>query len=99
MANSKEALTTNPDTLARARVARILGRRLRVLRSRMGVPQLTVCESIGWSDHSYLSKLERGELLPRLSTLVKLANYFGVDVSTLLSNKSTLDRGKTNRSL
>jgi transcriptional regulator with XRE-family HTH domain len=99
MPNSKDALTTNPDALARAKVARILGRRLRYLRGQIGVTQQAIAESIGWSDHSYLSKLERGELLPRLTTLVKLANYFGVDVSTLLSDKSTLEQGKANRSL
>jgi transcriptional regulator with XRE-family HTH domain len=93
MANKTDELLTNPHNPARAGVARILGRRLRYFRSQMNVTQQTIAETLR-TDRSYVSRLERGKVLPRLSTLVKLANYFGVDVSTLLSNRSASNRGK-----
>jgi len=93
MANNTDELLTDQNTLARARVARILGRRLRFFRSRMNVTQQTMAITLK-TDRSFVSRLERGEILPRLSTLVKLADYFGVDVSTLLSNRSAPNREK-----
>jgi transcriptional regulator with XRE-family HTH domain len=94
MANDNDALTTNSHTLARASVARALGRRLRYLRAQKNVTQQAIAETLR-TDRSFVSRLERGKILPRLSTLVKLADYFGVDVSTLLCNRSAPNRGRT----
>lgn len=74
-------------------VARTLGRRLRYLRSQMGATQEAVGRSLD-TDRSYIRRLERGSVMPRLSTLVRLAEYFGVDVSSLLSSTTTSTREK-----
>lgn len=91
--NNKDTLSTTLFTLSRARVAKTLGRRLRYLRGQLGVTQQTVAEAVG-SDRSYIGKLERAELMPRVSTLVRIANYFGLDVSELLGSGPTPMREK-----
>lgn len=93
MAPKNHRFPAQSITPAHSLVARTLGRRMRYLRSQIGVTQEAVGRSLD-TDRSYISRLERGAVLPRLSTLVRLANYYGVDVSTLLSDGSTSTREK-----
>ncbi len=88
MARNNDGFPARTMTPAHSLVARTLGRRLRYLRSQIGVTQEAIGRSLD-TDRSYISRLERGAVLPRLSTLVRLAIYFGVDVSTLLGNRPT----------
>ena len=74
-------------------VSRMLGRKLRYLRSQIGVTQDVVGRSLD-TDRSYISRLERGAVMPRLATLLRLANYYGVEVSTLLNNGPTAKHEK-----
>ena len=91
MARNNRAITRQPMTPPHSPVARTLGRKLRILRAKTGKTQ----DAVAWSlntDRSFISRLERGAVMPRLSTLVKLADFYGVDVSTLLSDGSTSTR-------
>lgn len=92
MTTNKDNLPANQLTLRHATVSRTLGRRLRYLRGQLGVSQETVAQNIG-TERSHIGKLERGELMPRLSTLMRLAGYFAVEVSFLVgSGSQTLDK-------
>jgi transcriptional regulator with XRE-family HTH domain len=60
-----------------------LGRRCRQLRKQRGLSQLDMVRTFDFS-LSHYQKIERGDLDPRLSTLVKLAEAFSTTVSHLL---------------
>lgn len=60
-----------------------LGDRCRLLRQRRGLSQLDVVRHFDFS-LSHYQKIERGVLDPRLSTLAKLAEVYGVTLATLL---------------
>ncbi len=59
------------------------GDRCRELRHQAGLSQLDMVREHGFS-LSHYQKLERGVLDPRLSTLCKLADAYGVKLATLL---------------
>ena len=62
-----------------------LGQRCRAMRQRKGMSLMDVikCSELSLS---HLQKIERGALDPRLSTLAKLAEAYGVSLSTLLKD-------------
>jgi len=60
-----------------------LGRRCRALRRERGLSQLDIVRNFNFS-LSHYQKIERGDLDPRLTTLVKLAACFDVSLSELL---------------
>ena len=60
-----------------------LGRRIREVRTAKALSQMDLVRRYDWT-LSHYQKIERGDLDPRLSTLVKLAESFGVTVSQLL---------------
>lgn len=60
-----------------------LGRRIREVRRQKGLSQMDVVRSGDW-DLSHYQKIERGVLDPRLSTVARLAESFGVSLSELL---------------
>jgi transcriptional regulator with XRE-family HTH domain len=91
MARNNHAIPAQSITPPHSPVARTLGRKLRILRAKAGKTQDAVGQSLN-TDRSFISRLERGAAMPRLSTLVRLANFYGVDVSTLLSDGSTSTR-------
>ena len=91
MARNNHAIPRQSMTPLDATVARTLGRKLRILRAKSGKTQDAVGQSLN-TDRSFISRLERGAVMPRLTTLVRLANFYGVDVSTLLSDGSTSTR-------
>ena len=91
MARNNQAIPAQSMTPLDATVARRLGRKLRILRAKAGKTQVTVGQGLN-TDRSFISRLERGAVMPRLTTLVRLANFYGVDVSTLLSDGSTSTR-------
>ncbi len=59
------------------------GERCRALRHKAGLSQLDMVRVHGFS-LSHYQKIERGSLDPRLSTLSKLANAYGVSISKLV---------------
>jgi transcriptional regulator with XRE-family HTH domain len=93
MARKNQAASTPSMTHSDATVARIIGRRLRVLRAMTGRSQAEISRSLN-TDRSMLSRWERGSVMPRLSSMVRLANLYGVEVSSLLCNGPTTKREK-----
>jgi transcriptional regulator with XRE-family HTH domain len=61
-----------------------LGRRVREVRTAKGLSQMDLVRRYDWT-LSHYQKIERGDLDPRLSTLVKLAESFGIGVAELLT--------------
>ena len=64
-------------------LARALGRRLRYLRAQTGLTQLELGRRASM-DRAYISRLERGRILPRYVALVRLAGSLGVSVADLV---------------
>jgi len=63
-------------------LAKALGRRLRYLRAQTGLTQLELGRKASM-DRAYISRLERGRILPRYVALVRLAGSLGVSVADL----------------
>ena len=70
-------MTTDQQLLRR------LGKRCRQVRKDRGLSQLDMVRDHGFS-LSHYQKVERGALDARLSTLQRVADAFGMDVSELL---------------
>jgi transcriptional regulator with XRE-family HTH domain len=60
-----------------------LARRIREIRKAKGMSQMDLVRDHEWT-LSHFQKIERGTLDPRFSTLLKLADCFGVTVAELL---------------
>ena len=60
-----------------------LGKRVREVRTSLGLSQMDLVRQHDWT-LSHYQKIERGDLDPRLSTVVKLAESFGITVAKLL---------------
>jgi transcriptional regulator with XRE-family HTH domain len=80
---TKNRLASTIHSPSRAGVAQILGRRVRYLRAQLGLTQQELAGRVQ-IDRSYVSRVERGLLLPRLATLVQLAASLNVSVSELV---------------
>jgi transcriptional regulator with XRE-family HTH domain len=70
------------DTTTRA--GELLGERLRVLRQKKHVTQVTLAERAGLPQ-SHISEIERGVMLPNLVTLLRLAAALPCKVSEFTS--------------
>ena len=66
------------------RAGELLGERLRVLRQKKGVTQVTLAEGAGLPQ-SHISEIERGVMLPNLVTLLRIAAALPCKVSELTS--------------
>lgn len=69
-------------------LARSLGRRLRYLRAQSGLTQFELGRKASM-DRAYISRLERGRILPRYSALVRLASSLGVSVAVIVEPAHT----------
>ena len=79
---------SNPQLISRAnsqenQLAQALGRRLRYLRAQTGLTQLELGRKASM-DRTYISRLERGRILPRYTAMVRLAESLGVSVADLV---------------
>jgi len=61
------------------------GKRCRKLRHQAGLSQLDMVRDHGFS-LSHYQKIERGSLDPRLSTMLKIAESFGISISELVDS-------------
>lgn len=68
--------------IARADLAKSTGAKIRELRIARGMSQRELAESIGMTRVS-LTRIEAGEQLPDWTTVVNLAELFGVTTETL----------------
>jgi len=66
------------------RAGEMFGERLRELRNKRGLTQVTLAEASGIKQ-SHISSMERGMMLPNLLTLMRLASGLGCTVSALVS--------------
>ncbi len=71
------------------RLAEEIGRRLRTLRQWRGLTQRALSRRVGPMDLSYVGKIERGEQLPSLKTLLRLATALGVPLSDFFESRSS----------
>lgn len=84
---------TSPDRT----LAREIGRRLRTIRQWRGLTQRALTRQVGPMDLSYVGKIERGEQLPSVKTLLRLATALGVPLGYFFeaapSARASLGRG------
>ncbi len=66
-----------------------IGRRLRTLRQWRGLTQRALSRRVGPMDLSYVGKIERGEQLPSLKTLLRLATALGVPLRDFFESRSS----------
>jgi len=64
-------------------ILQVFGRRLKTLRKERKLTQEELADKLG-PHNSYIGLLERGERIPSLLTLDKIAKYFGVKPSDLI---------------
>jgi transcriptional regulator with XRE-family HTH domain len=81
--------------LSASELARTLGRKLRYLRSQSGLTQAELSKRV-FMGRAYLSKLERGKILPRYITLVRLAACLGVSPAELVGIEARSDFNGSN---
>jgi transcriptional regulator with XRE-family HTH domain len=96
MIESDKTSRPAPLSTAYASAARSLGRRLRYLRGQLGVSQQELALKVG-IHRTYISRLERGTVMPRLSTLVRLAMYLKIDVGKLVSEVNSPNPQPSNK--
>jgi len=80
MSNRQPISQVNPQG---NQLARALGRRLRYLRAQTGLTQLELGRKASM-DRTYISRLERGRILPRFGAMVRLTESLGVSVADLV---------------
>ena len=83
------------DTLLKRTGSRNLGRKLRYLRAMRGWTQIELSKRAKMS-RAYVGRLERGEVLPRYITLVRLAACLGVAPAELVRIDFRADRNAPN---
>lgn len=72
-------------------VKQTFGKNLSELRSKLGITQLELAEKLNYSDKT-VSKWERGESIPDVAILTKLAEVFHVSVDSLLTDASEREK-------
>lgn len=78
------------DDLEKQLAARV-GQAMKAHRTRLRLSQATLAESLD-SSVEFVSLLERGERLPALGTLARIAEAFGVTPGALLGDAATAER-------
>jgi transcriptional regulator with XRE-family HTH domain len=80
---SEPAIPTLPDGITFRTAAERFGCNLRIARRRAGLRQQDLTDRIG-TNQSGISLWERGQVLPRTSSIVRLADALDVEPSDLL---------------
>lgn len=75
-----------------------IGKRLRLIRERMGITQAEVGEKLGIQSQ-HVSKYERGETVPTWENLIKLIDLYDVNINWLLTGKGSMFLSPVNYSL
>lgn len=66
-----------------------IGKRLRLIRERIGITQAELGEKLG-IQFQHVSKYERGETVPTWENLTKLIELYDVNINWLLAGKGTM---------
>lgn len=72
-------------------IKKIFGENLTLLRKEKEITQQTLADKLGYSPKA-VSKWERGESIPEIETLIKLAEFFNVTIDFLLHKDSAKNR-------
>ena len=67
------------------------GEKLRILRKRRGMSLRQLTREFGFKSHSYLSAIEAGKTKPSVEFVVRIADFFEVDVNLLVRDELELD--------
>ena len=94
MKTETTTLSSEVVTPSTSQLAKNLGRRLRYLRAQTGVTQAEL-SSRAATGRAYLSKLERGKILPRYFTLARLAACLGVQPAELVLGDAQQPDGRS----
>ena len=62
------------------------GEKLQLLRQRQGLSQSQLAEMLGVT-RTHVSRMERGEKIPNIAMLLKIANIFGVTTDLLIRDE------------
>ena len=63
------------------------GEKLRTLRTRHGMSLRQLASELGYSSHSYVTNLEKGDRKPSVEVVLKIANLFDVSTDRLLRDE------------
>jgi len=63
---------------------RRFGEKLRTLRRSQGITLQALARDLGYSDHTFLSRIERGEKKPSTELIIAIAQKFNVKTDQLL---------------
>jgi transcriptional regulator with XRE-family HTH domain len=63
---------------------RLLGEKLRYLRTQSQMTQMALAQSLGLAQQGYISNLEAGRKMPSLDLVIQIADLFGVTADYLL---------------
>ncbi|MFH1228443.1 MAG: helix-turn-helix transcriptional regulator [Planctomycetota bacterium] len=75
-------------------IAQQLGERIRALRKKMGLKQAQFAQMVGMSRDA-IGLMERGDKLPRLESICKIADKLNIPLSKLLDFDKTIAQEKT----
>lgn len=75
-----------------------IGKRLRLIRERLGITQAEVGEKLGIQSQ-HVSKYERGETVPTWENLIKLTEIYDVNINWLLTGKGSMFLSMVNYSI
>ena len=75
-----------------------IGKRLRLVRERLGITQAEVGEKLGIQSQ-HVSKYERGETVPTWENLIKLTEVYDVNINWLLTGKGGMFLSMINYSI
>ncbi len=67
------------------------GEKLHILRRRHNMTMKELSSVLGYSSHSFIAALERGERMPSAALAVKLSRFFDVTTDQLLKDELELD--------
>jgi transcriptional regulator with XRE-family HTH domain len=76
---------------------RLLGEKLRYLRTQRQMTQVDVAQRLGLARQAYISNLEAGRKMPSLDLVVQIADLFGVTADYLLRDSAPLEMVDNNK--
>lgn len=88
----------NRRSLVVDNIHNVIARNIQELRTEMKITQSKLAEALNYSDKA-ISKWERGESLPDVTVLKRIADYFGVTVDYLLEGRHDEEELRRSREL
>jgi len=67
------------------------GEKLRHLREQRGMTIRGLAQALGFANHSYIARIEKGEAKPSLDMVGKVARLFQVSFDQLMDDEINLD--------